>query len=74
MARNSEKVEMFAPYSKLLISCLCMAAGSARYILPPCLKGRKQRERREDVSDLVEGSPGTTLKPRRLNGGRSERS
>lgn len=35
---------------------------------PPCLKGRKQRERREDVSDLAEGSPGLTLKPGRLNG------
>lgn len=35
---------------------------------PPCLKGRKQCERREDVSDLAEGSPGLTLKPRRLNG------
>lgn len=44
---------------------------------PPCLKGRKQSERREDVSDLAEGSPGLTLKPRRLSGwpsGEDERS
>lgn len=71
-AHNFEKVKMSAVYSKLLISCLCVWQQEVRDTSSPCLKGRKQCEKREDVSDLVEGSPGLTLKPRRLKRGQAQ--